>query len=107
MQKITLPALEKTYCPFCGDEILNFETNKINQCSHTLLVAHDEDIEYASDKFKTLLAEVGYSYEDLDSIETSTDEVTDKIKNEKILKIIQYQRAPSFYGSYLIFEIPD
>jgi len=85
-------------CPICNKIILAKEGESgPEECPHTLLIATDYGLEFCSDALDQELLEE--KAEDV-----SWDEVISGIDITKAILIKTYQGAPSFFGSYFLFE---
>ena len=85
-------------CPICKQVILeNDEESAPEPCPHTLVIATDVGIEYSSEKIDT---------DELEELadDSTYDEALSKIERPRATLIKMYQKAPSYFGSYFLFE---
>jgi|GEM_PF-6678043 len=98
MQVIEIKADEEVVCPFCKQIILsNDGESEPEECPHTVLIATDDGIEFCRE-------EIGA--EELEELaeESSLDDVISDLDRPKAILIKMYEDAPSFFGSYFLFE---
>lgn len=96
---------EKIYCPICDLVVIDYDNANDGECfqacEHTLYVAHDMGVDYASDLFKQISDAAGAH---LDNEETDPREIMRTSGVEKIYYFETYVPAPSLYGTYVAFR---
>ncbi len=93
------------YCPACGQQVLSPEEGTVNECPHTLFVAHDAGFEYRSPRFDEAMGIVGVDSDDIELGEHHYDGFTDRVAIKNSIKFAIYIPAPSFAGTYVGFVV--
>lgn len=96
------------HCPFCGALVKDMSEaafNPYQPCPHTLFLAHDEGIEYLSERAAASLGVE--SIEEAMEREESVDELTDKVAIPDAVKFAAYVSPPSGFGDYVGFATVD
>ena len=92
-------------CPICSQVVIDPNRDQGEEyfqvCEHTLYVAHDMGIDYASEALKQAANTAGIDLEDEDS---NPREVMHKASIEEVHYFETYVPAPSFYGTYVAFR---
>jgi len=92
-------------CPQCNQTVLSPESDEqFNPCPHTLFIAHDVGFEFRDERFDRAMGISGVDSLDLD-LDESIDEFTDRVPLENSVKYAAYVPAPSFFGSYVGFQL--
>lgn len=95
---------EQICCPICSQVVIDPNRDQeeayFQACEHTLYVAHDMGIDYASEVFKQAADSAGMDLEDEDS---DPREVMLKADVQNVYYFETYVPAPSFYGTYVAF----
>lgn len=95
---------EQICCPICSKVVVDQENAKDGEyfrvCDHTLYVAHDMGIDYASEAFKQAANTAEINLED---DEADPREVMLKAGIQDVHSFETYVPAPSFYGTYVAF----
>jgi hypothetical protein len=96
---------EKIHCPICNQVVIDLDQAEDGEyfqvCDHTLYVAHDMGIDYASDPFKQISDAAGA---DLDDEEVDPREIMKTSGIDAVYYFETYVPAPSFYGTYVAFH---
>ena len=91
------------FCPKCGTQVIKNDQELVvsDLCKHVFCVAHDLGFEYSkNDKIIT-------DYEDNEDYEEGIDKYLSNLEIENSLLILKYAPAPSFFGSYVIFDFSE
>lgn len=98
MKVIEIRDDETVCCPVCNQVILaNDGKSSPQECPHTLLIAHDEGIEFCAKEINAEALEVLTE-------DASWDDVISNLDRPGAIFIKMYQGAPSFFGSYFLFS---
>ncbi len=98
MKVVEIKQEENVWCPVCNHIVFTADgESEPDGCSHTLLIATDEGIEFCAG----VLDEESLENK---AEESSWDEVILGIGNPKATLIKLYDGAPSFMGAYYLFE---
>lgn len=96
---------EKIHCPICNQVVVDLDNATDGEyfqvCEHTLYVAHDMGIDYASDLLKQIAEAASV---DLDDGDADAREILKDSGIEDIYYFETYVPAPSFYGTYVAFH---
>jgi hypothetical protein len=83
--------------------VLDYDSNEISPCEHTLFAASDHGFEHRSELFDKNLGLQGIPDDDLDLPEGGIDGLTDQVTVPSSIKIAQYEGPPSMLGGYVGF----
>lgn len=96
------------HCPFCGALVKDMRDDApepYKPCPHTLFLAHDEGIEFLSER---AAASLGVSsIDEAMEREESVDELTDRIALPDAVKFAAYVSPPGQFGDYVGFATLD
>lgn len=89
-------------CPFCSQTVIPKDSEEdatLTPCPHTMIIAHDEGIEYATENVNIERIENMVDDEDF-----TWEEGLEKLDHIGSHLLTRYMPAPSFFGVYALFS---